>query len=60
MVDTVDYPRSFQHLKFDPLVTMNMCTASDSNEQDGIASNGKMVAMAWSSQASVAVFNATK
>jgi WD40 repeat protein len=39
---------------------MNMCTASDSNEQDGIASNGKMVAMAWSSQASVAVFNATK
>ena len=60
MVNAIDYPRSFSHLKFDPLVTMMNATASDSNEQDGIASNGKMIAIAWASQASIAVVSATK
>ncbi len=47
-------------MKFDPLVTMMKATASDSNEQDGIASNGKMIALAWASQASISVVNANK
>lgn len=47
-------------MKFDPLMTNNNATASDSNEQDGIASNGKMIALAWASQASIAVVSATK
>ena len=58
MVEQIDYQRTFQHLKFEPLITMNQADVSASNEQDGIASNGKMIAVAWGSQASIAVVNA--
>ena len=45
-------------MTFNPLVTFNRVTASDTNENDGISSNGKMIAMSWSSTSAVAVFGA--
>ena len=49
---------SFKHLDFTPLTTFNRVTSSDTNENDGCSTNGKMIAVAWNAAASVAVFNA--
>ena len=50
--------QAFKHLTFNPLVTYNRVQVNDTNENDGVSSNGKMIALAWSSASSVAVFNA--
>lgn len=54
------FAQSFKHLTFNPIVTYNRVTSSDTNENDGIASNGKMIAMSWGSVSTVAVVNAEK
>ena len=54
------FAQAFKHLSFTPLNTFNRVTASDTNENDGCASNGKMIATAWNSTSAVAVFNADK
>lgn len=51
---------SFKHLNFQPLTTFNRVTSSESNENDGISSNGKMIAVNWGQTSAVAVFNADK
>ena len=53
-----DISAAFKHLTFNPLVTYNRVQVNDTNENDGVSSNGKMIALAWSSASSVAVFNA--
>ena len=54
------FAQSFKHLTFKPLTTFSRVTACDTNENDGVASNGRMIAVAWSSTSTVAVFNADK
>ena len=51
---------SFKHLSFTPLVTFNHVTTSDTNDNDGVASNGKMIAVCWNAIATIAVFNAER
>ena len=51
---------SFKHLNFTPLTTFNHVTTSDTNENDGVASNGKMIAVSWKAIATIAVFNADR
>ena len=51
---------SFKHLTFSPLVTFNHVTTSDTNENDGVASNGKMIAVCWTATSTIAVFNADR
>ena len=60
MVSSVDFAQSLKHLNFTPSVVFNRTDSSDSNENDGIAFNGKMVAVHWKQTASIAVFNADK
>ena len=62
MVDAeaADYATPFKHMTLTPLVTFKNADTNNSNEQDGIASNGKMIAVNWASSASIAVFNAEK
>jgi len=47
-------------LSFNPINSFNRVTASDTNENDGISSNGKMIAVNWKATSSIAVFNADK
>ena len=47
-------------MDFTPLVTFNRVTASDTNENDGCSTNGKMIAVAWNAAATIAVFNANR
>ena len=54
------FAQSFKHLTFNPLVSYNRVAASDTNENDGISSNGKMIAMSWNMTSTVAVFNAER
>ena len=54
------FAQSFKHLSFKPLTSFNRVTACDTNENDGVATNGRMIAVAWSSTSTVAVFNADK
>ena len=51
---------SFKHMNFTPLTTFNRVTSSDTNENDGCATNGKMIAVAWNAAATIAVFNANR
>ena len=51
---------SFKHMNFTPITTFNRVTSSDTNENDGCATNGKMIAVAWNAMATVAVFNADR
>ena len=51
---------SFKHLNFQPLTTFNRVTSSETNDNNGVSSNGKMIAVPWGSQSSVAVFNAER
>ena len=51
------FGQSFKHLNFVPLTTYNRATTCDTNENDGVAFSGKMVAVAWKSTSAVAVFN---
>ena len=60
MVEDLSFAQSFKHLTWTPLVTYTRVTSSDSNENDGLASNGKMIACSWKSTSTVAVFNAEK
>ena len=62
MVESTDnfFAQSFKHLTFNPLVKFNRADTSNSNENDGVASNGKMIAVNWKTTAAVAVFDATK
>ena len=57
---TSDKSQSFKHLTFNPILTYNRVTGNETNEHDGIASNGKMVAMAWNAMSTVAVFGTEK
>ena len=47
-------------MNFTPLTTFNRVTSSDTNENDGCAYNGKMIAVAWNAAATFAVFNADR
>ena len=47
-------------MSFNSINTFNRVTASDTNENDGISSNGKMIAVNWKATSSIAVFNADK
>ena len=58
--DSSQYAQSFKHLTFTPLTTFNRVTINDTNENDGVSSNGKLIAAAWSQTSSVAVFGADK
>lgn len=60
MVEDQQLVKSFQHLKFNTSLTFNSVNAADTNDQDGLASNGKMIAVAMKSTGTVAVFDATK
>ena len=51
---------SFKHMNFTPITTFNRVTSSDTNENDGCSTNGKMIAVAWNATATVAVFNAER
>ena len=55
-----DFAQSFKHLTSTPIVTYGGVNSSDNNDNDGVASNGKMVALSWTSTSSIAVFNAEK
>ena len=46
--DSSQYAQSFKHLTFTPLTTFNRVTINDTNENDGVSSNGKLIAAAWS------------
>ena len=50
----------FKHLNFKSLFTNTGVDSANSAEHDGIAFNGKMVAVPWSSTSSIAVFNSEK
>jgi hypothetical protein len=60
MVQAIDFAQSFKHLVFKADVSFNRAETSDSNENDGIALNGKMIAAQWKQTSSIAVFNADK
>ena len=62
MVEEQDlgYQISFKHLVFKPLLSFPRISGQNNCENDGVASNGKMIAMTWSSNSTVAVFNAEK
>jgi len=57
MVEEVGVSMAFKHLTFTPVVTYNRVTSCDTNENEGVAANGKMIAMSWKSTSTVAVFN---
>ena len=56
----IDYAQSFKHLNCTPVYTYNGINSSDTGDNDGVACNGKMLAVSWSSMSSIAVFNAEK
>ena len=64
MVETTsssfDFSQPFKHLVFTPIVNFKNARTNNNNEQDGIAGNGKMIAVNWESTSSIAVFNAAK
>ena len=60
MVSSVDLAQSLKHLLFTPSVVFNRTDSSDSNDNDGLAFNGKMIAAQWKMTSSIAVFNADK
>ena len=60
MVEAISFAQPFKHLNFKTINTFNNVTASDSNENEGVSSNGKMIAVNWKSTSSVAVFNAER
>ena len=47
---------SFKHLDQKVLLSYKNVTSSDSNEHDGAACNGKMIAVNWGQTSTVAVF----
>ena len=49
---------AFKHLTYTPLVSFGRVQVNDTNENDGVASNGKLIALPWSSASSIAVVNA--
>jgi len=51
---------SFTHLNFKPSLSYSGVECANSSDQDGIAFNGKMVALPWSSTSSIAVFSSEK
>lgn len=57
MVEAEGVTAAFKHLTFTPVVTFNRVTGNDTNENEGVAANGKMIAMSWKSTSTVAVFN---
>ena len=52
--------QTFKHLNFTALTTFNRVTSNDTNDNDGLSSNGKMIAVNWKSTSTVAVFNADR
>ena len=60
MVQAVNFEQALKHLQFTPSVVFNRAETADTNENEGIAFNGKMLAVNWKSTSSVAVFNADK
>ena len=63
MVETIseaNFQQSFKHLTFKPTVTFPRVNSNNTSDNDGIASNGKLIAMSWASTSTVAVFSADK
>lgn len=54
------FAQAFKHLTFNPIVTYNRVTNSDTNDNDGISTNGKMIATSWNQTSTIAVFNAER
>lgn len=55
-----DYGQVFKHLQYNNALTFTKATTNMSNENDGIAINGSMIAVNWKSNSTVAVVNANK
>ena len=55
-----DYGQVFKHINYQNGHTYKNASVSMNNENDGIATNGKMIAVNWKSVSTIAVFNADR